>query len=103
MRMDSLAVSAIGLAAGGWDKVKLVSMIFINGNGSKTTSTWKLGIAQIFSSANGTTNLIVTALVFPGCTTGNSGYTVTFSNSTITAKAGSVGGAQYASAVLFKW
>lgn len=102
--MDSLAVSAIGLAAGGWQNVKLVSMIFINGNGSKTTSTWKLGIAQIFSSANDTTNLIVTALVFPDCITGNSGYEVTFSASTITAKRGSsVGGGQYVTALLFKW
>ena len=61
--MDSLPVSAIGLAAGGWQNVKLVSTIFIDGSGSKTTSTWKLGIAQIFSSAQGTINLIVTALV----------------------------------------
>lgn len=101
--MDSLAVSAIGLAAGGWQNVKLVSTIFINATGSKTTSTWKLGIAQIFSSAQGTTNFIVTALVFPGCITGNSGYEVTFSASTITAERASVGGHQYMAALLFKW
>lgn len=101
--MDSLAVSAIGLAAGGWQNVKLVSTIFIDGSGSKTTSTWKLGIAQIFSSAQGTINLIVTALVFPGCITRNNGYEVTFSTSTITTKCGSVGGSQYATALLFKW
>lgn len=48
--MDSLAVSAIGLAAGGWQNVKLVASFYITDESSKNVPTWKMGICQITSS-----------------------------------------------------
>lgn len=44
--MDSLAVSAIGLAAGGWQNVKLVG---IYNSVSNSIPTWKLGICSVLS------------------------------------------------------
>lgn len=44
--MDSLAVSAIGLAAGGWDKVKLTG-IYTSKNSA--IPPWKLGLCSTLS------------------------------------------------------
>lgn len=45
--MDSLAVSAIGLAAGGWQNVKLVTSFYMASESYKNVPTWKMGICQI--------------------------------------------------------
>lgn len=60
--MDSLAVSAIGLAAGGWKNVKLVGIY------TRTTNvpSWKLGICQITQFSQG--GLMIN---------GNNGYSLT--------------------------
>lgn len=44
--MDSLAVSAIGLAAGGWQNVKLTG---IYNSITNSIPTWKLGICSVLS------------------------------------------------------
>lgn len=44
--MDSLAVSAIGLAAGGWDKVKLTGIYTSKSN---AIPAWKLGLCSTLS------------------------------------------------------
>lgn len=45
--MDSLAVSAIGLAAGGRQNVKLVASLYMAETQYKNVPTWKMGICQI--------------------------------------------------------
>lgn len=47
--MDSFAVSAIGLAAGGWQNVKLVGIYTRTSN----VPSWKLGICQITQFSQG--------------------------------------------------
>lgn len=101
--MDAFALSAISLAAGGWDKVKPVNMLYLYGTQDSSVSPWKLGIAQLQSTQNDIPNTVETYLVFPGAKALNSGMEVTFGSNTISSKPYSVGGQQCATAILFTW
>ena len=109
--MDSLAVSAIGLAAGGWQNVKLVTSFYKVADGSsKNVPTWKMGICQIPSSAidsAGTGGLaftpMTTVLVVPSTNVVISAYggqqhvSVTFNTTSISVVRGAI------VAILFTW
>lgn len=109
--MDSLAVSAIGLAAGGRQNVKLVTSFYMDGKGPpKKVPTWKMGICQITKSTMETIGSGVSAftpmtnlLVVPGTNVDiimNDGYhyiSVIFNTTSISVTKGDI------VAILFTW
>ena len=108
--MDSLAVSAIGLAAGGWQNVKLVTSFYKIADGSsKNVPTWKMGICQIpastihSSGAYGSSFTPMTSvLVVPSThvvisTNGEEHVSVIFNTTSISVARGAI------VAILFTW
>lgn len=104
--MDSLISSAIALAAGGWQNVKLVGIYTASRLG---LPTWKLGVCSIpsISYLNMSMGASIapqsTILVAPGtsinCGEGESTFTlVTFTNTAVSVATG-----HNITAVLFTW
>lgn len=107
--MDSLAVSTIGLAAGGWQNVKLAG---IYTTATANTSSWKLGIVSFGHPVGGVwTDTCSTSypsmIVAPGSRiTGHifylgsaSQFSLVFSTSSIVADQNGL----FFTAVLFRW
>lgn len=116
--MDSLISSTIGLAAGGWDKVKLVGIYTA---GTTGIPTWKLGVCNITTMSSGggalsnqglfgTVAPFSSIIVAPGATIT---YVIGFSvdgnkqnvstrTSTVSFTANSIAGTNHVS-VLFNW
>lgn len=116
--MDSLVTSTIGLAAGGWDKVKLVGIYSTDTTG---IPSWKLGICNITEMSSGGTAITQTGLactiapfsavlVAPethvtyvtGCTSSSNYGTVSILTKAVQFTANSIRGSAFV-AVLFTW
>ena len=110
--MDSLAVSAIALAAGGWQNVKLVG-IYTAPN--KTLPAWKLGICSTLSllhNKSDTSGAVIgtgqnTVLVAPGSRIfgfyGSNSGSLVFSTTTIAESHSANDWEIEYTAVLFTW
>lgn len=98
--MDSLAVSVIGLAAGGWQNVSLVGIYPRSAN---NIPSWKLGICSITDNSEGdggATTWAPPLLICPGSiiNNGNAQRGIQFIYNQILV----IGGVNF-TAVLFTW
>lgn len=104
--MDSLISSAIALAAGGWQNVKLVRICTAN---QINLPTWKLGVCSIpiISYLDTSTTISIapqsTILVAPGTSISCGGGGSTFTLATFTNTVVSVATGHNITAVLFTW